>query len=148
MGILRAYRGILGDIPISLSALRRISKTVVLKSFNRADYRRWTNPASFESWWETRTQKVAALIPRGSRVIEFGAGSRWLKGIVKNYSKASARDVTIVVKFLDKKKKVLGTQRVSVGDLASGGQSSWSLAVQERNRPATSYQFEVHAIWQ
>ena len=79
MGILRAYRGILGDIPISLSALRRISKTVVLKSFNRADYRRWTNPASFEGWWETRTQKVAALIPKGSRVIEFGAGSRWLE---------------------------------------------------------------------
>ncbi|MEK7221396.1 MAG: hypothetical protein AAB253_09395 [candidate division NC10 bacterium] len=76
---------------------------------------------------------------------------RWLdtlKGIVKNYSKASARDVTIVVKFLDKKKKVLGTQRVSVGDMRSGDQISWSLAIQERNRPATSYQFEVHAIWQ
>lgn len=76
---------------------------------------------------------------------------RWLdtlKGIVKNYSKTSARDVTVVVKFLDRKKKVLGTQRVNVGNLQSGDQSSWSLAIQERNRPATSYQFEVHAIWQ
>jgi len=76
---------------------------------------------------------------------------RWidtLKGNVKNFSKASARDVTVVVKFLDKRKKVLGTQRVSVGDLRSGDQSSWSLAIQEKNRPATSYQFEVHAIWQ
>lgn len=76
---------------------------------------------------------------------------RWLdtlKGTVKNFSKASAHDVTVVVRFLDKKKKVLGTQRVSVGDLRSGDQSSWSLAIQERNRPATSYQFEVHAIWQ
>ncbi len=76
---------------------------------------------------------------------------RWLdtlKGTLKNFSKASARDVTVVVRFLDQKKKVLGTQRVSVGDLRSGDQSSFSLAIQERNRPAKSYQFEVHAIWQ
>jgi hypothetical protein len=76
---------------------------------------------------------------------------RWidtLKGTVKNFSKASARDVTVVVRFLDRRKKVLGVQRVSVGDLRSGDQSSWSLAIQERNRPATNYAFEVHAIWQ
>jgi len=76
---------------------------------------------------------------------------RWLdtlKGTVKNFSKGSARDVTVVVMFRDRKKKVLGTQRVSVGDLRSGEQSSWSLAIQERNRSATSYQFAVHAIWQ
>lgn len=76
---------------------------------------------------------------------------RWLdtlKGTVKNFSKASARDVTVVVRFQDRKKKVLGTQRVSVGDLRSGEQSSWSLAIDERNRSATSYQFVVHAIWQ
>jgi hypothetical protein len=76
---------------------------------------------------------------------------RWidtLKGTVKNFSKASARDVTVVVKFLDKKKKVLGTQQVNVGELRSGDQSSWSLAIQEQNRLATNYQFEVHAIWQ
>ncbi len=76
---------------------------------------------------------------------------RWLdtlKGTVKNFSKASARDVTVVVRFLDPKKKVLGVQRVSVGDLRSGDQSSWSLAILERNRQATNYQFEVHAIWQ
>ena len=76
---------------------------------------------------------------------------RWLdtlKGTIKNFSKGSARDVTVVVRFLDQKKKVLGTQRVSVGDLRSGDQSSFSLAIQERNRSAKSYQFEVHAIWQ
>jgi hypothetical protein len=76
---------------------------------------------------------------------------RWidtLKGTVKNFSKSSARDVTVVVRFLDRRKKVLGVQRLSVGDLRSGDQSSWSLAIQERNRPATNYIFEVHAIWQ
>jgi hypothetical protein len=76
---------------------------------------------------------------------------RWLdtlNGTIKNFSRASARDVTVVVRFLDRKRKLLGTQRVSVGDLRSGDQSSFSLPIQERNRLATSYQFEVHAIWQ
>jgi hypothetical protein len=75
---------------------------------------------------------------------------RWLdtlKGTVKNFSKRSARDVTVIVKFLDKKKKALGTQRVNVGDLRSGDQSSWSLAISEKHRAATHYAFETHAIW-
>lgn len=98
------------------------------------------------------TSAHAAKAPgRKSRDLVVLDYERWLdtlKGTVKNFSKASARDVTVVVRFLDQKKKVLGTQRVSVGDLRSGDQSSWSLAIQERNRPAKSYQFEVHAIWQ
>ncbi len=76
---------------------------------------------------------------------------RWLdtlKGTVKNFSKASARDVTVVVKFLDKRKKPLGTQRVSVGDLRSGEQSSFSLAIEERNRPAKTSEYTIYAIWQ
>jgi len=75
---------------------------------------------------------------------------RWidtLKGTVKNFNKASARDVTVVVKFLDRRKKVLGTQRVSVGDLRSGDQSSFSLAIAEKNRAATHYECTVYAIW-
>ena len=75
---------------------------------------------------------------------------RWLdtlKGTVKNFSKKPARDVTVIVKFTDKKKKALGTQRVSVGDLRSGDQASWNLAISEKNRAAARYQFEVHAIW-
>jgi hypothetical protein len=75
---------------------------------------------------------------------------RWLdtlKGTVKNFSKRPARDVTLIVKFLDKKKKALGTQRVNVGDLRSGDQSSWSLAISEKHRAAAHYQFETHALW-
>ena len=81
-------------------------------------------------------------------VLEYERWVDTLKGTVKNFSKASARDVTVIVKFLNRKKTVLGTQRVSVGDLRSGDQSSWSLAIQEKNRQATNYVFEVHAIWQ
>ena len=76
---------------------------------------------------------------------------RWLdtlKGTIKNYSKQSARDVTVIVKFFDKKKKALGTQRVSVGDLHSGDQTSWSVPIAEKNRSATQYAFETHAMWQ
>ncbi|HSB69332.1 MAG TPA: hypothetical protein VLH58_03555 [Candidatus Methylomirabilis sp.] len=99
---------------------------------------------------------VLAVVPAGaasgrkSRDLAVLDHERWLdtlKGTVKNFSKANARDVTVVVKFLDKKRKPLGTQRVGVGDLNSGEQSSWSLAIEERNRPAKSYQFEIHAIW-
>jgi len=96
--------------------------------------------------------KAVTKAPTGrSRDLAVLDYERWidtLKGTVKNFSRSSARDVTVVVKFLDRKKKVLGVQRVSVGDLRSGDQSSWSLAIQEKNRQATNYQFEVHAIWQ
>jgi hypothetical protein len=53
----------------------------------------------------------------------------------------------VIVKFFDKKKTMLGTQRVSVGDLRSGDQSSWSVAIAEKHRAAAHYQFETHAIW-
>jgi hypothetical protein len=74
---------------------------------------------------------------------------RWLdtlKGTVKNYGPGSARDVTIIVRFVDKKNKTLGTQTVSVGDLGTGHQGSWSIAIKEKHRPAVRYEFEVHAI--
>ena len=96
--------------------------------------------------------KAVNKVPTGKNrdlaVLEYERWLDTLKGTVKNFSKGSARDVTVVVRFQDKKKKVLGVQRVSVGDLKSGEQSSWSLPIEERNRPATAYQFEVHAVWQ
>ncbi len=99
-----------------------------------------------------RAAKAVNKAPSGKNrdlaVIDYERWIDTLKGNVKNFSKGSARDVTIVVRFLDKKKKVLGVQRVNVGDLQSGDQSSWSLAIEERNRPAANYVFEVHAIWQ
>ena len=74
---------------------------------------------------------------------------RWLdtlKGTVKNFGPDSTRDVTVMVRFVDKKNKVLGLQSVSVGDLGPGHQSSWSIAILEKNRPAVRYDFEVHAM--
>jgi hypothetical protein len=74
---------------------------------------------------------------------------RWLdtlKGTVKNFGPGPARDVTVMVRFVDKKNKVLGMQNVSVGDLGPGHQSDWSISIVEKNRPAVRYDFEVHGI--
>ncbi len=76
---------------------------------------------------------------------------RWLdtlEGSIKNFGRRSARDVTLIVKFFDKKKTALGIQRVNVGELRAGEQSSWRVAIAEKHRAATRYEFEAHAIWQ
>jgi hypothetical protein len=49
---------------------------------NRSDYRRWSNLENYESWWDARTEKLARLVPPGSRVIEFGAGRRQLEKLL------------------------------------------------------------------
>ena len=79
-------------------------------------------------------------------VIEYERWLDTLKGTVKNFGPDPTRDVTVMVRFVDKKNKVLGLQRVSVGDLGPGHQSAWSIAILEKNRPAVRYDFEVHAM--
>jgi len=96
----------------------------------------------------TQPAWAAAATTRDLVVLDHERWLDTLKGTVKNYSKRSARDVTVIVKFLDKKKRALGTQRVTVGDLRSGDQASWSLAIGEKHRAAAQYQFETHAIWE
>ena len=50
--------------------------TTVLK---KTDRKRWTDPRSFHADWEPRTEKIADLIPKNTRVIEFGAANRLLE---------------------------------------------------------------------
>ena len=57
----------------------RVVRNVCHRVLNRSDYRRWSDLASYEVWWDERTEKIARLIPPGSRVIEFGAGRRRLE---------------------------------------------------------------------
>jgi hypothetical protein len=45
----------------------------------KTDHRRWANPRNLHPSWEPRTKIVAALVPKHSRVIEFGAGNRVLE---------------------------------------------------------------------
>jgi hypothetical protein len=62
-----------------LNACIAVGRSLILRSLRRSDYRRWTNPQSLENWWESRTEKLATLIPESSRIIEFGAGNRKLE---------------------------------------------------------------------
>lgn len=57
----------------------RLVKSAVLRSIGRSDYERWADAGNLEAWWESRTRKLAAMVPRKTRVIEFGAGTRPLE---------------------------------------------------------------------
>ena len=52
---------------------------VVSTFLKKTDRERWTDPRSFHADWEPRTEKIAALIPKNTRVIEFGAANRLLE---------------------------------------------------------------------
>jgi len=93
------------------------------------------------------TGPVAAAKKGEVVVLEHGRWLDTLRGTVKNFSARPARDVTLVVRFLDKKRKLLGTQRVTLGDLQSGDEADFDVSIQGQNRPATAYEFAVHAIW-
>jgi len=54
-------------------------KMALFRSIGRSDYARWAGKENLETWWESRTQKLAAMVPKGTRVIEFGAGLRPLE---------------------------------------------------------------------
>ncbi len=61
------------------SAAMKVAKTAALKLFRRSDYKRWVNSDNYFAWWAARTEAMGRYIPEGSRVIEFGAGSRSLE---------------------------------------------------------------------
>lgn len=60
----------------------RAFKTLVLKTFGGSDKSRWRNSQNLLKDWEPRTARMAKWIPKGSRVIEFGAGNQRLKSML------------------------------------------------------------------
>ncbi len=62
-----------------LRATVRVARNSVRSMLGRPDYKRWSSTGGLEGWWDARTQAIAAMIPAGSRVIEFGAGRRQLE---------------------------------------------------------------------
>jgi len=60
-------------------AARRIVRNAFRWRAGKADYQRWDSAHGLEQWWDERTQMLAARIPPGSRVLEFGAGRRQLE---------------------------------------------------------------------
>lgn len=65
-----------------VAVLPRVAQILVFKLLHRSDYHRWTPLHSLETWWDSRTEKIARLIPKNTRVIEFGAGRRQLEGFL------------------------------------------------------------------
>lgn len=63
----------------AMKSAGRVARNSAMRCLVRADYQRWSSPQGLEQWWDERTQRLAALIPAGSRLIEFGAGRRSLE---------------------------------------------------------------------
>jgi hypothetical protein len=49
--------------------------------FGKADLARWRDAETFDDW-EERTRLIAQLVPKGTRVIEFGSGQRKLERLL------------------------------------------------------------------
>ncbi|MEK6660743.1 MAG: hypothetical protein AABY63_02555 [candidate division NC10 bacterium] len=89
---------------------------------------------------------------------------RWidtLKGTVKNVSADRAEDIVIVVRFYGApgaatparrprkaaRRRELGQQTVKVMALDSGQEARFEVEIGENHRTATSYKFDLRAIW-
>jgi methyltransferase family protein len=60
------------EVPISMSR-------VITALRQKTDHSRWADTRNIFPSWESRTERAAALVPKHSRVIEFGAGNRVLE---------------------------------------------------------------------
>jgi hypothetical protein len=74
--------GTLVDGGVKLRTVARWARMAVFRSIGRSDYTRWADPENLEPWWASRTQKLASMLPNGTRVIEFGAGPRALERFI------------------------------------------------------------------
>ena len=54
-------------------------RTLRCRLFGTTDISRWRNAEMFPDDWEERTRLIAQLVPKGTRIIEFGAGRRNLE---------------------------------------------------------------------
>ena len=54
-------------------------RTLRCRLLGTADISRWRNAEAFGDDWKERTLLIARLVPKGTRVIEFGAGKRNLE---------------------------------------------------------------------
>ena len=63
---------------LDYGGFRTTWNTLLCKYMGRSDFERWADKSNFDDWQE-RTQIVAGLIPKGVRVIDFGAGRRLLE---------------------------------------------------------------------
>lgn len=65
-----------------ISAPFRVARNALQRRNGQADYERWGGTQHLEEWWKERTERMARLIPAGSKVVEFGAGRRQLEKLL------------------------------------------------------------------
>jgi hypothetical protein len=56
-----------------------VLRTLRCRWFGKTDLERWRDSRSFDAAWEERAKLIARLVPKNSRVIDFGAGRRTLE---------------------------------------------------------------------
>ena len=61
------------------SRLALTIQTLNSKFFDKPDLNRWQDLQNYDPTWDKRTQSIASLIPKDTRIIEFGAGRRQLE---------------------------------------------------------------------
>jgi hypothetical protein len=54
-------------------------RTLRCRLFGQTDIARWSDTSNFDTEWEKRTELMARIVPKHTRVIEFGAGKRQLE---------------------------------------------------------------------
>ena len=77
----------------NVGAVTRVTRMALFRLMGRSDYERWADPSNLEAWWESRTQKLAPMIPVGTRVLEFGAGRRRLEAYLDSSCTYMASDL-------------------------------------------------------
>lgn len=91
--------------------------------FRKTDHKHWASPTSLHPSWELRTKMAAALVPKNSRVIEFGAGNRVLEKYLDTSCIYTASDLvergpgTIVFDLNNRPLPDLGTDTYDVAVL-------------------------------
>jgi hypothetical protein len=64
---------------VEYNTLGVMLRTLRCRLFGTTDVSRWRDAEAFPDDWAGRTQLIAQLVPKGTRVIEFGAGKRKLE---------------------------------------------------------------------
>ena len=76
-----------------ISMLRQAVATLLRKLRRSTDMDRWRRDSGLESNWDQRTEIIAAMVPDGSVVLEFGAGNQRLSGFLPSACTYIASDV-------------------------------------------------------
>ena len=74
-------------------AMCQAARTSLRRRRGGSDYRRWAGSRSLSTDWDSRTERIARLIPPGATVLEFGAGRMTLRNQLPEGCKYTPSDL-------------------------------------------------------